>query len=273
MNLNSNNFYHPFPNSSFRFPLNDDLHPWNWSDIEMVDEINLYYQPLEKPSIVITFFIIKLLVICIGEVICAKLFATLKKETGLLTDITKLFILSQMILHPILLCFELVINTIYPVHAIVGGWFCFLDWLLWGIFMRIGLNNSFIAALMRYLYIVHEERVQAYGKDKVKRWFLLFSITIPVIQFTLQALDGSPRLSFVNKCFGNDHRIFLIETSTLNIFKGKFLKLDGPYIDIDLIREIGIRICKIVEATLFLLMGFNIAEMFFYFKILTKIDR
>ena len=273
MSLNLNSFYHPFLNSTFGLLLKDELKQANVTDGEIVDEINLYYQPLEKPSIVITFFVLKLLVICIGEWVCANLLTRLKKEKGLLTDTTKFLIVSQMILHPILVCFDLVINTIYPVNEIVGDWFCFLDWLLWGIFMRVWLSNSFIAALMRYLFIVHEEKVNTYGKEKVKRWFLYLSITIPIIQFSLRALNGGSKLSFVKKCYGNDHRAFLIETSLLDTFKQKFVTLDGPFVDIDTLREIALRVCRIIEGSLFLLMGSNIAEIFFYFKILTKLDR
>ena len=273
MSLNLHNSYHPFQKLFLGFLLKNQSYPADYADGEIINDIDLYYQPLEKPSIVITFFVVRLLFICIGEGISVKLLTSLKKETSLLTDVTKLFIISQMILHPILLCLELVLNTIYPVNEIIGSWFCFLDWLLMGVFMRIGLNNSFITALMRYLFIVHEEKVDAYGKEKVKRWFLYFSITVPFIQFTLQALEGSPRLSFVKKCYGNDHRVFLIEKSTLHVFKSKFVKLDGPSFDIDSLQEIVIQICKIVEASLFLLMGFNITEVFFYIKIFTKIDR
>ena len=71
----------------------------------------------------------------------------------------------------------------------------------------------------------------------IKRLFLYFSIISPIIQFTLQALGGSPRLSFVNKCYGNDHKVFLIETSTLNILKRKFVEFDDARTDIEILQE------------------------------------
>ena len=273
MNLASHNFYHPFENSSLGFLLNDGLLPADVNAGEVLDKVNLYYQPLETPSVAIMIFIVKVIVICIGEVVGTKLLACLKKEKSITNNVTKLFIISQMILHPILHILELIINTMYPVNEVIGNWFCFLDWLLWGVFMRIGLNNSFICALIRYFFIVHEEKVNHYGKTNVKRWFLYFSLAMPFIQFTLQALGSSPRLSFVNKCYGTDHQKFLIETSTLNIFKSRFIKLEEPYVDINFLLEIGKRICKIIEATLFLIMGFNLTEVFLYYEIFTKIER
>ena len=273
MSLNFHNFYHPYYNSSLEFLFAHDLDQTNMSEGEIVDEIDLYYQPLEKPSIVISFFVIKVLVICTGEAISTKLLTSLNKEKALLTDVTKFFIIAQMIFQPIMNVTDLITNLIYPVNEIIGNWYCFLTWLLWGVFMRVGLNNSFVSALMRYFFIVHEKRVNEYGKEKVRRWFLYFSLLTPIIQFTLQALQGSPRLSFINKCYGNDHRVFLLEASTLNVFKSKFVKLDEPYVGIDSLREITIRICKIMEAILFILMGFNITESFLYYKIFIKIDR
>ena len=273
MKLDAHNFYHPFANSTLGF---FDIHELNQSNVSyglMIKEIDLYSQPLEKPSIVITFWVIKMVFIIIGEGIGTKLFASLKKEKGLLTDVTKLFIIVQMILFPILHFFELVLNTLYPVHEIVGSWFCFLDWLLWGVFMRVGLNNSFIASLMRYLFIVHDQKVNEYGKEKIKRLFLYFSIISPIIQFTLQALGGSPRLSFVNKCYGNDHKVFLIETSTLNVLKHKFVEFDDAHTEIEILQQVGARIFKIVEVMLFLFMGCNITEVFLYYKIFSKMDR
>ena len=273
MSQHLNYLYHPFPNSSFGYLFAHEIDMANVTKGEIVDEIDLYYQPLEKPSIVLTFFFVKSLIICVGEAIGIKLIESLKKENGLLTDVTKVFIIGQMIFHPILLCLDFVVNTIHPVNEIIGNWFCFFTWLLWGVSMRIGVNNSFISALMRYLFIVHETKVNDYGKEKVKRWFLYFCLATPIIQFTLQALEGSPRLSFIKKCYGIDHRVFLIETSTLNVFKGKFLKLDGNFVDFDNLRDIGLQICKFLEAISFLIMGFNITETFFYYKIVRKIER
>ena len=102
----------------------------DFSGVEMVNEIDLYYQPLEKPWIVASFSLIKLAIICFGEGVCSKLVTSLNKEVGLLTDVTKLVTIAAMVVYPIIHFFELAIITIYPVHEIIGSWFCFLDWLL-----------------------------------------------------------------------------------------------------------------------------------------------
>ena len=273
MNLEWNNFYHPFQKSTLGFLLIDHKNQSFVSDYEIVDEIDLYHQPLERPSVVLTFFIIKLTIICVGEGICIRLLSSLEKEKGLLKDVTKLFIIVQMILHPTFHCFEIIVNTVYPVNQVLGNWICFLVWLLWGVSGNIVLSNSFISALMRYLFIVQEQKVDTYGKERVKRWFLYSSIAIPIVQFAIHALQGSPRLSFVNKCYGNDHRIFLFQTSSLSLSKLSFSKVDGPLADMEMGREVITVIGKTVETVWFLFTGFNVAEAFLYFKIFNRLNR
>ena len=273
MSLEWNNFYHPFQKSSLDFLLTNHNNQSSFSDHEIVNEIDLYHQPLERPSIVLTFFIIKLIIILAGERICIRLLRSLEKEKGLLKDVTKLFIIVQMILHPTFHCFEIIVNTVYPVNQLFGNWICFLVWLLWGVSGNIVLSNSFISALMRYLFIVHEQKVDTYGKERVKRWFLYSSITIPLVQFAIHALQGSPRLSFVNKCYGNNHRIFLSQTSSLSLSKLSFSNLDGPLDEMEMGREVIAVIGKVVETVWFLFTGFNVAEAFLYFKIFNKLNR
>ena len=122
MGLKSYHFYHPFKNSSFAVLTEGVGDPKNIAGYVLSD-IDLYYQPLESPFVSFTFFILKLISIFIGEGIGIKVLNMVKKEVGLLTDITKLFVISQMILHPILLFFDLTINLIYPVNEVIGDWF------------------------------------------------------------------------------------------------------------------------------------------------------
>jgi hypothetical protein len=117
-----------------------------------------------------------------------------KKENGLLTHITKLLEIFQVILWPFLLLWDLTINLVHPVNEVIGDWFCALGWFLLVLFMIIVLNSLYIAALMRYFFIIHQTRVNAYGKTRVKRILLVLSIAIPALQFILPAAAGSPSI-------------------------------------------------------------------------------
>ena len=274
MEMTSYHFYHSFKNSSLAILRESLTDTENITGIVLKD-IDLYYQPLESPLVSITFFVLKLISVLIGEGIGIKVLATIKKEKSLLTQITKVFVLCQMILFPILVVTDLTINLVYPVNEVIGNWFCAVSWFLWGFGMGIVLNNSFIAALMRYFFIIHETKVKGFGKNRVQSIFLVLTIAIPIFQFILQVVDGSPRLSYIKKCYGLDREAFLVETSTLKVLKSKFLKLEKYETNggIDFMYEMGRSICKVLEATLFVMMGFNITEGFIYYKIFSHMLR
>ena len=102
MELKSYHFYHPFKSSSFGILTPSLKDPDNVTGFALED-IDLYYQPLESPSIFFTFFVLSLISVFIGEGIGMKVLTMLKKELGPLTQITKLFVISQMILWPFFL--------------------------------------------------------------------------------------------------------------------------------------------------------------------------
>ena len=271
MSVNEHNLYHPFINKTFGFVLNISSSHTN----NIVDEINLYYQPLLNPLVAIRFFFVKALVILIGEIIGIKFIKTMKKENGLLKDITMLFVTWQMTFHPILAFFDLINSLIYPAGDVFGSWFCTLGWFVWGYGVRLALYNSFITALMRYLFVVHEEKVAAYGKEKVKKIFWYISILLPLFHILLKIVEGAPTLSFINKCYGYDNKVFLSESTTLNVLKNKFWKEETSPINeaFDVVITVAMKMIKLIESAIFLIMGFNLSEFFIYIKIFSHLNR
>ena len=199
----------------------------------------------------------------------------MKKENGLLKDVTMLFVTWQMACHPILAFFDLINSLIYPAGDVIGSWFCTLGWFVWGYGVRLALYNSFITAFMRYLFVVHEEKVAAYGKGKVKKIFWYISQLLPLIHILLKIADGSSSLSFINKCYGHDNKVFLSESTTLNVLKNKFWKTETTPINeaLDVVIVMITKTIKIIESLLFLIMGFNLSEFFIYVKIFSHLNR
>ena len=271
LSINEHNLYHPFVNESFGFVLDiSSLHANN-----IVDEIDLYYQPLLNPLLAISFFFVKAFVILMGEIIGIKFIKTMKKENGLLKDITMLFVTWQMACHPILAFFDLINSLIYPAADVFGSWFCTLGWFVWGYGVRLALYNSFITAMMRYLFVIHEEKVSAYGKEKVKKIFWYISLLLPLFHILLKIADGSPTLSFINKCYSYDNKVFLSESTTLNVLKNKFWKTETTTINeaVDVFIAVTMRMIKLIESAIFLIMGFNLSEFFIYVKIFSHLKR
>ena len=268
-------FYNPYKQPTLGFLWEDSKTIGNETIGQLVDDIDFYYQPLEPPWIAIIFFFVRLTIIFIGEIIGKKVVIMTREETGILSEITLMFISIQMIFHPILIFFELSVNLIHPINEIIGPWICTVGWLFYNISTKIVLNYSFFAAIMRYVFVVHDDRVGRYGKEKVKRHFLYLYLAITIAQIVMKAVDGTSRLSFINKCYGRDHEIFLIETSSLGVLKRKFWTSaqNQDKTMLDLLLHMIKRIIKILDTIAFLALGFNLTEVIVYRTIFSHLDR
>ena len=275
MRLKYYHLYNPYKQPTLGFLWEDSKTTGNDTIGQLVDDIDFYYQPLEPPWIAIIFFFVRLTIIFIGEIIGKKVVIMTREETGILSEITLMFISIQMIFHPILIFFELSVNVIHPINEIIGPWICTVGWLFYNISTKIVLNYSFFAAIMRYVFVVHDDRVGRYGKEKVKRHFLYLYLAITIAQIVMKAVDGTSRLSFINKCYGRDHEIFLIETSSLSVLKRKFWTSaqNQDKTMLDLLLHMIKRIIKILDTIAFLALGFNLTEVIVYRTIFSHLDR
>jgi hypothetical protein len=266
-------YYHPFEESSISICLEDGTKPINTTGC-LVEDIDLYYQPLEKPWIATLFAFARILIVIIGEIVNIKAWKMIKKETGILSDVTKLFVCTHMVYLPYLVFFIISTDFIHPLYNVIGQWYCTCGWLVFVFGGMIISSHSFVVALMRYFFIIHKTRAKAFGKDKAKRLFLYLSILIPLTVAVTGAIEGSEInwMSFINKCYGTHHKVFLNELSG---FKRKLFKL-GPEETKDyyhIILAILWRVSKTVRGTVVLLMVFNTLEGFLYFKILSRLNR
>ena len=275
MRLKYYHLYNPYKEPTLGFLWEDSKQTGNETFGQLVDDIDFYYQPLEPPWIAIIFFFVRLTIIFIGEIIGKKVVIMTREETGILSEITLMFISIQMIFHPILIFFELSVNLIHPINEIIGPWICTVGWLFYNVSTKIVLNYSFFAAIMRYVFVVHDDRVGRYGKEKVKLHFLYLYLAITIAQIVMKAVDGTSRLSFINKCYGRDHEIFLIETSSLSVLKRKFWTSaqNQDKTMLDLLLHMIKRIIKILDTIAFLALGFNLTEVIVYRTIFSHLDR
>ena len=276
MELHSYHFYNPFKSPALWFYLNDPNNKYSNDSMSYVmDDVDLYYQPLEPQWIAIFFFFVRLTIIVFGQFIGTKVVILMKRENGILSEVTILFMITQMVFHPILIFFELTVNLIHPVDEVMGPWVCYVAWLFYSFSTSIVLNYSFIAAIMRYTFVVHEERVGQYGKEKVKRYFLYLSVAVVIIVIIMRIIDGTSSLSFINKCYGRDHEVFLIETSSLAVLKRKFWESAERQHQnlVDKLLDIAKRALKVLDSIQFLVLGFNITEAIIYKMIFSHLDR
>ena len=125
-------FYHPFRDPVLGFFVGGESSSTNVSEFTIKD-VDMYYQPLEHPIVAGLVFLLKLLVISIGQVVTMKVFKVAKSEKSIINQITMLFCITQMIFHPLLLLFDLTVNLIHPIAEVIDPWFCHFGWFFYKI--------------------------------------------------------------------------------------------------------------------------------------------
>ena len=271
-----NHFYQPFINSYIPFIVNNEADAENLS-FAILRDVDFDYQPLEEPSTATLFAFLRIFVVIIGLFIHVKALKMVNKETGLLSEVTKFFIWTQIIFLPSMVGFIISTDFMYPMNEIVGRWYCTLGWSIFLFGALVITSHSFVTALMRYFFIIYEKKAEKFGKEKAKKLGLYVLILIPMIVVITGAIEGSELtwMSFINKCYGNHHKVYLIEHSTISSFDKKILRLETDELRsyTNMILAILWRISKVIRSAVVLLMGFNIVEGFLYYKILSHLNR
>ena len=276
MFLKPENVFHPFQNTSLGVFLKNLIDEDSLRGL-IIDEINLYYQPVQQPLVAITFLGIKLFLLVIGEYLQVKVYRLMEKEKGLVKNITQLLVGVQMIFWLFWVLFAAITDFIHPVKEIFGEWFCYGGAFVFRFLGNIITSHSFMSALMRYIFILHKETADKHGKEKIKNFFFLLSVLLPFLVATWEMVDG-PELdgmSFINRCHGKHHRVFLTDTSTLNVAKRNFCAFDNYntagiwWKILALLRRISCVTNKAIQ----LVMGLNIAEGILYYRILSHMKR
>ena len=240
------------------------------------EDITIYYQPLQSHAFIIGLLVIRVTLVLLAEYVQIKAYAAIKRENGLVTNVAKLYLIVLMIAGPYWLIYTTTIELIYPVHIIIGDWFCIGGQFIGYLLFFICAVHSFIVASLRYLFIVHENKVTSYGKQKVQKLFFILGVVVPILlmiwgEHISSELDT---MSFNNKCKGLDVKIFLIESSTANVAKRNFCEYGG-FAEafnggiLDTLRYIS---C-IIRQCVILIVCFNLTEGFIYYLTVSHMIR
>ena len=266
MFFQNENLYNPFTNTYLGFSLSEENSQEN-NTLFIIDNLDLYYQPTELPSSAISLFVIRFPLFCLGIFIQIKLFRMVRKEKGLVNEVTQFYSITSMSISPIWLLFVTTTDFLHPLKDIIGRWFCIFGRFTIYFHFNMLLFHSFIVALMRYFFIVHEEKVKKFGKDKTKKVFLFLAISFPIIFLVWGAIENQDiaTLIFLNRCYGIIDKVFMAELTT-----GKNLGCvfsNGGYLDIIL------QITCITKGIVFILMCLNVSEAIIYYRIFSHITR
>ena len=270
-------------------PTHSYYHPFNYSYLGVfvkgcestqnqllgfrLNDINLYHQPVLEPQHAVMLFLVRSSLVIFGGCIQAKLYLRIKQNEGLLKENAQLYVANHLILWPTWLILVTATDFIHPPDRILGNWFCMLGSFMFYLCGLIMAFHSLVAALMRYLFIVHEAKVKAIGISRMKKMFMALSFLVPLIVALWTSLDAPEinAMNFINKCYGNGHKSFLIETSTLNVLKSNFCAFEN-YSESQVIPTLR-RLSCIGRTITTLFIGFNFVEAFLYYKMMVHLKR
>ena len=273
--LNLRNYYYPDTGSNFGF-FNYSKSSSLKNSLEEIAELNLFWQPVQTFSDGTSFAVTRLILILIGEFLQIRALKMANKEKGACEKIFKLFLYVQMIYWPLEVLFITSTDWVHPLGEIMNGeWLCdaffFLKYSAW----HIIVFHSFIIALLRYMFVIHHQFVDAKGKENFKIFFFWIIILVSMVTTTWKyfgsgELDSDP---YLNKCRGKYHMEFLRFQNAMEGVKGY---CDREY-DLDNfsshLTALVKKISCIASSLVFIFMGLNITEGFLYIRIIVHIRR
>ena len=271
MHSNKVNTYNPFTKSLLGLSFSSNFSNENYS-YSLLDNLDLYHQPLKNFGTAISIFVVRLLYLILGQLVLYKLFKMVRKENGLVNEVTQFYCIVMITTYPTWLLFETITDFIHPLKNIMGQWVCSLMRVVFYMQFNVVIFHSFFVALMRYCFIVHEEKVKSFGKQKTKNIFLFLTVFFPILLIVwgfilnqeIDIVEG------INSCYAVGHKVFLAELTTGKNLFCVFDKIDGRYgYILSVIREI---ICMIKQVIL-IVFGMNIFEGWLYYKIFSHMTR
>ena len=98
-------------------------------------------------------------------------------------------------------------------YMYTGEWFCYTAKVISEFLLKYTGMHSTIIAAMKYVVIVHEEKIRLF-KTKVKDTFIVLNVLIPIMSILLMVILVPNYLvlyeghTHINRCFGNHNRNF-----------------------------------------------------------------
>ena len=251
---------------------------------ESVDNMDMYWRPIQETSEATCFLVIRLIIIIGGELLQIQALIMTKKENSACVEVFEMFLYVQMVYWPIEVMFITSTDWFYPLFELLGGmWICDLVFFVKYIMVFIIYFHSFCIALIRYLYLYLYKFIERKGKERINEAFSYMIVAVAMVT-TLWRYFGSGEVDadpYMNKCRGVFYKEFLLysldSTSTsdnaINAVEN-FCNFDHNGGDIEghviaMIRKIS---CIASSITL-VVMGLNVTEGFLYLTIIIHIRR
>ena len=280
MKTSTSHFYNPFLNSYLGAFVEDGEKQGSKTGL-IIEQIDLYHQPVPDPIIAGIFSCLFFFMYLLAVYLHSKVWSMLKKEGGILKNVTRMFIIAQLTLFTVSMGLVSMTNVFHTFPDMMTDYFCPFLWYVLYLTINIFGFHSFNTALMRYCFIVHTDKVNSMGKEKVKKVFECMSVLIPLLLTTLKALEGSDldAMSFVNKCYNEHHEVFLRKKATVNVVSTSICDITNYDILRGYDRYIALGkkyLCLVIRnvtRAIMLVMGSNLSEGFIYYRLFTHMQK
>ena len=113
-----------------------------------------------------------------------------------------------------------IIPHMYPPVETIGPWFCFsIEYIFHYFIMYTGIF-SLMVAVMKYLWIVHNDKMKLFGEAKAISLFLILHFAIPMVVSAVNLVSNGDKDHFhaVDQCWGNTEEAENDENGVLEYF-------------------------------------------------------
>ena len=117
--------------------------------------------------------------------------------------------ISMMSALFVMVIFENISNYVTKLSDYTGGvWICYIPAFFYAYNTVVGGTHSFLISFIKYIYIVHHEKVRQFGEERLKKIFFLSYVIHPLLLAipTVILLDFEASTSLI-RCFGVEDEI------------------------------------------------------------------
>ena len=168
-------------------------------------------------------------------------------------------------------------NAIPHLAAYTGEWFCYLAAFIRFYGFYIIVPSSLWIAIMKYCFILQNNKILQVGEEKTKKVFLLIYLIFPLIFATISCMvNDFDSYSDLTSCFGlTDHALDKYNTTGKNYQKFLFCKMNITDEDVSdrYVFYIMAQCFCVFKSILFFFLNTNVPEAIIYYQIFKKMRR
>ena len=187
--------------------------------------------------------------------------------------------IAQSIINTIFFGFDIpfvtISNALPHLSRYTGEWFCYMASFIVNYEVYFLVTNSFLIAVMKYIYIVHWDKAMGFGHERIQRIFLIIAIAFPCFNATVVTLTKDfDSYKAIKSCFGMPRKNM---SSRIGVWEKLFLcnlsHTGTSNADVSHVLYMFIQIICVSRSLLSYFFSTNLPEAFFYYKIFKQMRR